>query len=199
MKVYSATITPGSSNQNGIRFKKSNRAISDYHSMKAPTSSEQSHPNRDFSQPSLGFAQPENNLPIKDEMQQDRKLLNFGSKADDLADERALIDITSKYNLATMTGIDLVNFANELVAQGIDGTEAIAVTWPINCRNLMQKVGKEAAAPKIRSWEDVIRLHRARRDIAERRAQHNHGKQLTRLIALATTLCRATLKNSDSI
>ena len=99
-----------------------------------------------------------------------------------------LCDIAARYDVGTMTGTDVVHFANELIATGVDQTDALAVTWPINCRNLLHKIGKEAAAPKVESWDDVVRLHRARRDLAARRFQHNHKEQLDRLISLAESL-----------
>ena len=99
-----------------------------------------------------------------------------------------LCDIAARYDVGTMSGTDVVHFANDLIATGVNQTDALAVTWPINCRNLLQKVGKEAAAPKIESWDDVVRLHRARRNLAERRFQHSHSEHLGRLIILAESL-----------
>jgi hypothetical protein len=106
-------------------------------------------------------------------------------------DSRHFMTIAARYDVRTMTGTDAIRFANDLIASGIDHDDALAVTWPITCRNLLSTIGKEAAAPKVETWDDVVRFHRARRDFADRRRLRTHSADLDRLIALAEVLYRA--------
>lgn len=190
MRIYTATVIPGASDKDVIRIPEPRGPISEPSGLSETGFAEGSLPDADPYAPDQAWTDLAEDLTGPEG---DRTMMAAGpwERNGGRLDERRdgdLCDITARYDVRTMTGTDVVNFANELIATGVDQTDALAVTWPINCRNLMQKVGKDAAAPKIESWDDVVRLHRARRDLAERRAQHNHGEHLDRLIALAETL-----------
>jgi len=101
-------------------------------------------------------------------------------------------EVATRYDMGTMSGTEVLHFANDVIATGVDQTDAMAVTWPINYWNLLQKIGKESVAPKIESWDDVVRLHRARRNLAKKRFQHGHSEQLKRLISLVESSHLAT-------
>jgi hypothetical protein len=94
-------------------------------------------------------------------------------------------EITNRYDVRQMDGPEVVRFAHDLVTAGIDQTEALAVTWPISSRNLMEKIGRAESAPKVDNWDDVLRHHITQRDIAKNR--HNFGRvaYLDKLIRLA--------------
>ncbi|MDP6407406.1 MAG: hypothetical protein QF797_19595 [Alphaproteobacteria bacterium] len=99
--------------------------------------------------------------------------------------------IVSRYNVGTMTGTEAVRFANDLIATGVEETDALAVTLPITSRNLLNSVGKASTAPKIENWNDVVRHHQAQHELAQRRASNRYAYQLERLITLAQDLQEA--------
>tara|TARA_A100001037_G_scaffold296901_1_gene318093 strand:- start:23565 stop:24071 length:507 start_codon:yes stop_codon:yes gene_type:complete len=158
MRVYTATVLRGISDQDSIRVSK----------------------------PDVANEIPQDPYVDPSEPAQTDPTMTSWSHAGDLT------QVAARYDVGTMTGTDVIHFANDLIATGIDQTDALAVTWPINCRNLLHKIGKVAAAPKVESWDDVVRLYRARRDLAERRFLHDHREQLERLISLAESLHLAT-------
>ena len=181
MRVYTATVIPGVSEKDAIRIPEpagipdSGRVAELHQVSEAGLPEEVPHePLIDF--PTRGDAGP-TGKPVTGEM---------------AAHGQDLTEVANRYDVGTMTGTDVIHFANDLIAAGVDQTDALAVTWPINCRNLLRKIGKDAAAPKLNSWDDVVRLHRARRDLADRRFLHGHSEQLERLISLAESLHLAT-------
>ena len=94
-------------------------------------------------------------------------------------------EITNRYDVRHMGGPEVVMFAHDLVTAGVDQSEALAVTWPISSRNLMEKIGRAEAAPKIDNWEDVLRHHMHQRDIANNRHNFARVAYLDKLIRLA--------------
>ena len=166
MRVYTATVLPSVSDKDAIRVPEPGRV---------PEGHQASEPD----QPEDSSSELLIDLPIRGETGLASEKWNHGED---------FTEVATRYDVGTMTGTDVIHFANDLIATGIDQTDAMAVTWPINCRNLLRKIGKEAAAPKLDSWDDVVRLHRARRDLADRRFLHGHSEQLERLISLAESL-----------
>ena len=170
MRVYTATVIPSVSDKDAIRIPEPGR-VSEIHQASEPGPAESASNVLHI------------NLPTREET---------GLSGDPWAHGEDFTEVATRYDVKTMTGTDVIHFANDLIATGVDQTDAMAVTWPINCRNLLRKIGKEAAAPKLDSWDDVVRLHRARRDLADRRFLHGHSEQLERLISLAESLHLAT-------
>ncbi len=97
-------------------------------------------------------------------------------------------DITRRYDVRSMSGPQTLMFAAELIGQGVDAVDALGVIWPINNRNLLQKIGRPEAAPKIDNWHDVERHLTAQRDVARRSANFLRVALFDRLIELAADL-----------
>ena len=105
--------------------------------------------------------------------------------ADHIHSQTAWQKITSRYDVSQMNGPEVVRFAHDLVSVGVDLTDALAVTWPISSRNLMEKIGRTEKAPRIDSWDDVVHHHIAEREIAKNRHNFSRVAHLDRLIRLA--------------
>ena len=93
--------------------------------------------------------------------------------------------ITGQYDVNHMGGPEIIMFANDLMAAGVDQSEALAVTWPISSRNLMEKIGRSESAPKIDNWDDVLHHHMNQRNIAKNRHNFSRVAWLDKLIRLA--------------
>jgi hypothetical protein len=104
-------------------------------------------------------------------------------------------EITGRYDVPNMGGPEVVMFAHDLVSLGIDQNEALAVTWPISSRNLMEKIGRSESAPKIDTWDDVLRHHMNQRDIARNRHNYSRVAWLDKLIRLARNFGETTTTN----
>jgi len=97
-------------------------------------------------------------------------------------------DITRRYDVRSMTGPQTLMFAIELIDEGVDAVDALGVIWPINNRNLLEKIGRAEYAPKIDNWYDVERHLKAQRDAARRNANFARVSHFDRLIELAAEL-----------
>lgn len=103
--------------------------------------------------------------------------------------------IVGRYDVATIGGAEIVMFANDLTSVGVQAKDALAVSWPITRRNLLQKIGRPEAAPKIDDWADVLRHHRAQRNLARSRRNFVQAVHIERLIKLAADLSAAAKGN----
>jgi len=177
MRIYTATVIPGVSEKDAIRIPEPAGILEPGRAAELHQASETGLPEEITHEPLIDF-------PTHGEAEATGKPVTVEMAAHG----QDFTDVASRYDVGTMTGTDVIHFANDLIAAGVDQTDALAVTWPINCRNLLRKIGKEAAAPKLDSWDDVVRLHRARRDLADRRFLHCHSEQLERLISLVESL-----------
>jgi hypothetical protein len=97
-------------------------------------------------------------------------------------------DIVHRYDVRSMTGPQSVKFAAELTAEGVDISDALGVTWPIAIRNLLDKIGRPEAAPKIDNWHDVQRHLKSQRDVARRSGNLARVGCFDRLVQLAGDL-----------
>jgi hypothetical protein len=96
--------------------------------------------------------------------------------------------ITGQYDVNHMGGPEIIMFANDLMAAGVDQSEALAVTWPISSRNLLEKIGRPDSAPTVECWEDVLGYHITQREIARSRNNYSRVVWLDKLIRLARNL-----------
>ena len=106
-------------------------------------------------------------------------------------DASPLFDVVQRYDVRAMTGPQALSFAAELVDEGIDITDALGVTWPIASRNLLEKIGRPEAAPKIDNWYDVQRHLRAQCEVARRSGNLVRAGHFDRLVRLAGELADA--------
>ncbi len=103
-------------------------------------------------------------------------------------DDANLRRIARRYDPSTMDGPETLMFATDLISVGIDATDALAVSWPISRRNLLEKVGRHEAAPKIEDWADVLRHHQSQRNLAKSRHNFVRAVHIDRLIRIAGDL-----------
>ena len=96
--------------------------------------------------------------------------------------------IAQRYNPSTMDGPETLLFATDLISAGFDATDALAVSWPISRRNLLEKGGRHEAAPKVDDWADVLRHHQTQRNLAKSRHNFVRAVHIDRLIRIAGDL-----------
>jgi len=96
--------------------------------------------------------------------------------------------IALRYDPSTMDGPETLKFATDLISAGFDATDALAVSWPISRRNLLEKVGRHEAAPKVDDWADVLRHHQSQRNLAKSRQNFIRAVHIDRLIRIAGDL-----------
>ena len=99
--------------------------------------------------------------------------------------------IATTYHPKSMTGPDAVRLAADLVAAGFEETDALAFTWPVTSRNILQKVGKAGRGPTIETWEDVGLVHAAQLDAARGKKDPLRIDQLARMVVLSQTMAEA--------